>query len=286
MCKPRGGVECDVTVTRLSRDRFYVVSAAATERHDLEWIARHLPDDGSVRLDNLSSRYAVLTLAGPNSRDVLQELSDDDCSRRAFRFFQCRQLHVGMAPVRALRVSYVGELGYELHHPVEYQRYLYDLVMQAGRRFEIVDWGYRALESMRLEKAYRLWGVDLSADWTPLEAGMERFVAWDKGDFIGRDALLRQRDRGIDRQLACLVIEADDADAHAYEPILAEGEIIGYVASGGYGHVLEKSIAFSYLPVAYAAPGSELEVVILGERRRAQVVPQPLYDPKNERLLA
>ena len=143
MCTPRGGIECDVTVTRLAEDRFYVISAAATERHDLEWIARHLPDDGSVRLDNVSSRYGVLTLAGPRSRDVLQALADVDCSRKAFRFFRCRELHVGMAPVRALRVSYVGELGYELHHPVEQQRALYDLVMEAGEPFGIVDWGYR-----------------------------------------------------------------------------------------------------------------------------------------------
>ena len=286
MCTPRGGVECDVTVTRLSEDRFYVVSAAATERHDLDWIERHLPEDRSVRLDNVSSRYGVLTLAGPRSRDVLQALTDSDCSHRAFRFFRCRDLHLGMVPVRALRVSYVGELGYELHHPVEVQRTLYELLMDAGQRFEIVDWGYRALDSMRLEKAYRLWGADMSADWTPLEAGMERFVAWEKGDFIGREALLRQKERGVERELACLVIEAADADAHAYEPILAAGETIGYVAAGGYGHVVEKSIALAYLPVAHVAPGTELEVEILGERRRARVVAQPLYDPNNERLLA
>ena len=286
MCTPRGGIECDVTVTRLAEDRFYIISAAATERHDLEWIARRLPDDGSVRLDNVSSRYGVLTLAGPRSRDVLQALADVDCSRKAFRFFRCRELHVGMAPVRALRVSYVGELGYELHHPIEQQRALYDLVMEAGEPFGIVDWGYRALDSMRLEKAYRLWGADMSADWTPLEAGMGRFVDFEKGDFIGRDALLRQRDRGIERGLACLVIDAADADPHEYEPILSGDETIGYVAAGGYGHVVEKTIALAYLPTAYLEPGTELEVTILGDRRAARVVEQPLYDPKNERLLS
>jgi dimethylglycine dehydrogenase len=286
MCTPRGGVECDVTVTRLGEDRFYVVSAAATERHDYAWIAQHLPGDGSVRLENVTSHLGVLTLAGPRSRDVLQALTELDCSNKSFRFFRCRELRVGMAPVRALRVSYVGELGYELHHPIEYQRYLYDLLMEAGAAFEIIDWGYRALDSMRLEKAYRLWGVDMTADWTPLEAGMERFVALDKGDFIGRDALLRQQERGVERRLACLVVDADDADPHGYEPVLAGDEAIGYVAAGGYGHVVEESIALAYLPGAYAEPGTRLEVRILGALRSAQVVEQPLYDPRNERLLA
>jgi dimethylglycine dehydrogenase len=286
MCTERGGVECDVTVTRLEDDRFYVVSAAATERHDYAWIAQHLPDDDSVRLENVTSRTGVLTLAGPRSRDVLQALSDHDCSNKAFRFFRCHELHVGMAPVRALRVSYVGELGYELHHPIEYQRYLYDRLMEVGAPFQIVDWGYRALDSMRLEKAYRLWGVDMSADWTPLEAGMERFVALDKGEFIGRDALLRQRERGVERKLACLVVDVDDADPHGYEPILVGDEAIAYVMAGGYGHTVEKTIVLAYLPNAYLEPGTEVDVKILGTRRSARVVEQPLYDPKNERLLS
>jgi dimethylglycine dehydrogenase len=285
MCTPRGGIECDVTVTRLEEDRFYVVSAAATECHDFAWIARHRPDDDSVRLANVTNRYAVLTLAGPRSRDLLQSLTDSDCSRKAFRFFRCRELHVGTVPVRALRVSYVGELGFELHHPMEYQRQLYDLLTEAGREFGIADFGYRALDSMRLEKAYRLWGADMSADYTPLEAGLERFVAFEKGDFIGRDALLRQREQGVERALACLVVDAADADAHAFEPVQAEGMTIGYVAAGGYGHTVDESIALAYLPTAYLEPGTELAVVILGEPRPARVVEQPLYDPGNERLL-
>jgi dimethylglycine dehydrogenase len=286
MCTPRGGVECDVTVTRLAEDRFYVVSAAATERHDFAWIASHLPDDGQVMLENTTSRDAVLTLAGPKSRELLQALTDEDISRKAFRFFRCREFHVGMVPVRALRVSFVGELGFELHHPVAYQRHLYDLLMGEGEAHGIVDWGYRTLDSMRLEKAYRLWGVDLSADWTPLEAGFERFVNFDKGDFIGREALLRQRDRGVERKLACLVVDAADADAHGYEPVRSEGKVVGYVASGGYGHRVEQSIAFSYLPAALVEAGTPLEVDVLGERRPAQVVLEPLYDPENERLLS
>ncbi len=286
MCTPKGGIECDLTVTKLDEDRYYLISAAATELHDYAWIARHLPRDGSVTLENVSSRLATLTLAGPRSRDLLAALTRADVSSKAFRFFRCREIHVGMAPVRALRLSFVGELGYELHHPMEYQRYLYDLLMAEGEQYGIVDWGYRALDSMRLEKGYRLWGEDMSADWTPLQAGMERFVDFGKGDFIGRDALLREQEEGPEKVLACLVIEADDADAHGFEPIFADGKPVAYVASGGYGHRTRKSIAFSYLSVELAAPGTRLEVDLVGVRRPASVAEEPLYDPENERLLS
>jgi len=191
-----------------------------------------------------------------------------------------------MAPVRALRVSYVGELGYELHHPIEYQRHLYDLLMAEGEKYEIVDFGYRSLDAMRLEKAYRLWGVDMSADWTPIQAGLDRFVAFDKGDFIGREALVKERDEGATMGLACLVIETEDRDAHGYEPVRSGGEVIGYIAAGGYGPVVEKSIALAYLPTEFLEVGTELTVALVGEEFKATVVEQPLYDPKNERLLS
>ena len=286
MCTPKGGIECDLTVTKLGDESYYVISAAGTESHDIAWIERHLPDDGSVRLANVTGRSGVLTIAGPRSRDLLQALTDADCSKEGFRFFRCRDLRVGMAPVRALRVSYVGELGYELHHPVEYQRHLYDLLMAEGQQYDIVDFGYRALDAMRLEKAYRLWGVDMSADYTPIEAGLDRFVNFDKGDFIGRDALLRQRDQGATRGLACLVIDVEDRDAHGYEPVRAGQEIIGYVAAGGFGPVVEKSIALAYLPTDFLEPGTKLSVELLGRKHEATVVEQPLYDPDNVKLLS
>jgi dimethylglycine dehydrogenase len=286
MCTPAGGIECDVTVTRLAEARFYVVSAAATESHDLAWIERHLPDDGSVTLANVTARYGVLTLAGPRSRELLQAVTDADCSREAFPFFRCREIEVGRAPVRALRISYVGELGFELHHPLEYQRHLDEQLRDAGEPLGLVDFGYRALDSLRLEKAYRLWGADMSQDWTPLEAGLERFVRLDKGDFIGRDALLRQRASGLERELACLVVDVDGADPHGLEPVLAGDGPIGYVTSGGYGHVLDIALALAYLPVAHTRPGTELAVEVLGEPRPARVVSQPPYDPDNERLLS
>jgi dimethylglycine dehydrogenase len=287
MCTPRGGIVCDLTVTRLHEDAFYLVSAAATEAHDLGWIRAHARADGSVRIENVTARTGVLTLAGPRSRELLQALTRDDVSREAFPFFRCRELEVGMAPARALRVSFVGELGFELHHPVEYQRHLYELVLEAGEPLGLVDFGYRALESLRLEKGYRLWGADLSADWTPLMAGLERFVAFDKGPFLGREALLAEREEGPRFALACLLVEDAGADAHGHEPVYAGGDTpVAYVASGGYGHTLDASIALAYLPAELAAPGTGLEVGLLGERRPARVAEQPLYDPANERLLS
>jgi dimethylglycine dehydrogenase len=286
MCTPAGGVECDVTVTRLGEDRFYVVSAAATETHDLAWIERHVPDDGSVVLDNVTARYGVLTLAGPRSRELLAALTEADVSREAFPFFRCRELDVAMAPVRVLRVSYVGELGYELHHPLEYQRHLYEGLLAAGETLGLVDFGYRALDSLRLEKAYRLWGTDMSQNYSPLEAGMSRFVRLDKADFVGRDALLRQAESGLARRLACLVVDVDGADPHGDEPVLDRDRALGYVTSGGFGHTVGSAIALAYLPASFADPGTELAVEILGERRPARVVAEPLYDPRNERLLS
>ena len=287
MCTPRGGIECDVTVTRLAEDQLYVVSAAATEHHDHAWLAAHLPDDGLVRLDNVSARYGVLTLAGPRSRELLAAVGDADCSLEAFPFFTCREMHVGAAPVRALRVSYVGELGYELHHAVEYQRHIYDRLLEAGDELGLVDFGFRALESMRLEKAFRLWGPDMSIDFSPLEAGMERWVCLDKGDFIGREALTRVHENGgPSRRLACLTVDADGADPHGHEPIYLQDQLIGFVTSGGYGHRVHRSLALGYLPSDRCSPGTELAIEILGERRSATVIAGAMYDPDNERLLS
>jgi dimethylglycine dehydrogenase len=284
MCTPVGGIECDVTVTRLPGDHFYVVSAAGAEAHDEAWLRSHLPDDGSVWIDNLTARYGVLTLAGPRSRDLLSAVTSADCSPEAFPFFRCRRIEVGMAPVRALRVSFVGELGYELHHPIEYQRHLYELLLEAGTPLGLVDFGYRALESMRLEKAYRMWGTDLTLDVTPLEAGMERWVSFEKS-FIGRDALVEAASNGgPKRRLSCLVVDADGADAHRFEPVRADGQLVGFVTSGGYGFRVERSIAFSYLPRELCAPGAALTVEILGHERAATVAEAPLYDPANQLL--
>src|SRR5439155_11149670 len=166
-CRPSGGIECDLTVTRVEPERFYVISAAATELHDFAWLQMHLPEDGSVVLEDVTSRYGVLTLAGPLSRELLQQLTDTDVSREAFPFFRARHIRVGPVPTLTLRVSYVGELGFELHHPLEYQRTLHDLVVEMGEPLGLVDFGLRALESLRLEKAYRHRGAGLGPHVPP-----------------------------------------------------------------------------------------------------------------------
>jgi glycine cleavage system aminomethyltransferase T len=285
MLTERGGIECDLTLTRLAEDRYYVVSAAATEVHDLDWIERHLPDDGSVVLENVTSHTGVLTVTGPRSRDLLQALTDDDLSNEAFPYMTARIVRLGSVPeVLALRISYEGELGWELHHPIEYLGHLYDRLVEAGEPLGLVDFGYRALDSLRLEKGYRLWGADISPDVTPLEAGLERLVAFDERGFIGREALLRQRETGMSRTLACLTVETDDALPHGDEPLFQEDRVVGYISAADRGHVVDATIALALLPVEIAVPGTALEVEILGERRPAVVAEAPLFDPANERL--
>jgi dimethylglycine dehydrogenase len=281
----RGAIECDVTVTRLAPDRFLVLSAAVAELHDLDWLLRHAPATG-VRIDNVSDRWGVLILAGPRARQVLARLTDADLGNAAFPWFAAREIAVGSAPVRALRVNFVGELGWELHHPIEYQVGLYTALMDAGRGLGLVDFGLRAMDSLRLEKGYRAWGADINTEVTPLEAGLARFVAFDKGDFIGGAALLAQRQAGVRKRLATLEVDALDADCHGNEAVWAGSppeRIVGITTSGGYAHWVGKSLAVAYLDADQAAVGTRLTVEILGERRPAVVVPEPLFDPQNRR---
>jgi dimethylglycine dehydrogenase len=287
MLTPRGGIECDMTVTRLALDRFYLITAAGTETHDLDWIDRHAPSDGSVVVEDVTCRWGVLMLAGPRSRDLLAPLTDADLSNEVFSFMAMRDMVIGSVPVRALRITYTGELGWELHHPIEYSRALYDLLTEAGAAVGLADIGYRALDSLRLEKGYRLWGVDITSQYTPLEAGLERFVRFDKGDFIGRDALVRQRDEGIAQTLACLTIDLDPADTlfpRGGEPLLSGDELVGYLRAAHPGHAVGTTIGLAYLPISLSASGTPLEVEILGERRGASVVEAPLYDPTGGRM--
>lgn len=282
MLNERGTIECDVTVAHLQTELFVVMSAAAAELHDLDWLLRHAPSTG-VQIENVTNRYGVLILAGPRARDVLAKLTDADLTNNAFPWFSVRGITVGYTPVRVQRINFVGELGWELHHPIEYQVGLYDALMDAGAEYDIVNFGLRAMESLRLEKAYRVWGTDINTEVTPLEAGLERFVAFDKVEFIGRSALLRQKRAGVRKRLATLDVEAVDADCHGNEAVHLDGRVVGITTSGGYAHWLGKSLAVAYLDVDAAVPGKSLEVEILGERRPAIVTREPLFDPENSR---
>ena len=291
MLNARGGIECDLTVTRVDENTYWIITAAWTTTHDWGWIHSHLPNETgsekSVTLRNITEEYAVLSLMGPRARDVLARVTDANLSNDAFRFMTAQNIFVGAALVRAYRVSYVGELGWELYMPPAYQRHVYQLLMDAGREFGIVNFGYRALDSMRLEKGYRFWGLDMNALTTPYEAGLGVFVKLNKpSNFIGRDALAKQKQDGVARTLECLVVEGTDHVPHAWEPILAGDALVGYVCSGERGHFLGKTIVLSYVPAQYNAPGTELSIKLFGERFPATVVRAPLYDPTNANLKA
>jgi dimethylglycine dehydrogenase len=279
----RGTIEGDVTVTRLAPERFLVLSASVAELHDLDWLRRHAPVDGSVTIENVTARWGVLILAGPRARDILGRITDADLSNGAFPWFSAREIQAGSAPVRALRINFVGELGWELHHPVEYQVGLYETLRRAGEDVGLVDFGLRAMDSLRLEKAYRAWSSDINTEVTPLEAGLERFVAFDKGDFIGRAALLRQRREGVRKRLATLEVDADDADCWGNEALWAGDRVVGITTSGGYGYWLGRSLVVAYLDAELARPGTRLAVEILGDRRPAVVLAEPPFDPENHR---
>jgi dimethylglycine dehydrogenase len=283
MCTPQGGILSELTITRLAEERFYLCSAASAEWHDEQWLRAHLPADGSVRLRNLTARYGTLVLAGPHAREVLSRITAADLSNAAFPWLAARRIEIGFAKILALRINYVGELGWELHLPLESQLPVYEGLMAAGAAYGIRDFGMYATDSLRLEKGYPAWKVDLSHEFTPLEASLDRFVTLDKQDFVGRDALLRQRDAGIARRLAPLVVETE-VEAPFCASVFAGGERVGLVGSAGYGHTLQRSIALAYVTSELATPGTALEIEIFGARCPAVVATEPLYDPDNLRL--
>ena len=279
MLNQRGGVECDFTVTRLAEDRFRIVTGTAFGRHDLAWIRMHAPE--SVQVEDVTSKYACLGLWGPAAREILQPLTTEELS---FPYMRARELAVGSVPCLALRVTYVGELGWELYSPMEYGLRLWDTIWEAGREHGLVAGGYKAIDSLRLEKGYRVWGSDVTPEDTPFEAGVGFAVKLDKGKFIGRDALLAAAEP--ERRLACLVLADPRAVALGSEPVRANGELVGRVTSGGYGYTVERSIAYAYLPSAATAPGTAVEVEIFGEWMAGSVAAEPLFDPQGERIRA
>jgi dimethylglycine dehydrogenase len=243
-----------------------------------------MPRDGSVRLDDVTMRRGVFVVAGPNARTVLEPLVDVDLSNEAFPWMRAGTGECGYAEdVVMLRANYVGELGWELHHPIEYSASLFESLMEAGKPQGIRLVGGRALESLRLEKSYRAMIRDLGMDTSPLEAGLERFVATDKGDFVGRAAYLVHQQAGPERRFAVLDVEPGDADATGEESIYHGGELVGAVSSGGYSHNLHRLLVHAYLPVDLTIPGIDLEVSVLREHRPARVIAESPVDPRNKR---
>jgi 4-methylaminobutanoate oxidase (formaldehyde-forming) len=284
MLNARGGIECDVTVTRLAPDRFRIVTGTAFGAHDRAWIERHLPRDGSVSLTDVTGAYCCLGLWGPRARDILGGATAGDLSDAAFPYLTARELAVGRVPVLAARVTYVGELGWEIYAPTEYGLELWDTLWEAGQPHGLVAAGYRAIDSLRLEKGYRYWSADITPDDTPLEAGLGFAVRLGKGPFVGRDALVRQQAAGIGRRLACVTWTDPGRVAAGGEPVRVRDRVVGRVTSGGFGYSVALSIAYAYLPAGDAVPGTAVDVELLGERIPGRVAAEPLWDPKGERV--
>jgi 4-methylaminobutanoate oxidase (formaldehyde-forming) len=277
MLNSRGGIECDFTVTRLEADRFRIVTGTAFGRHDLAWIRDHAGED--VVVEDVTQRYACLGLWGPAAREILAGATSDDLS---FGYMRAAPVEIAGLPCLALRVTYVGELGWELYCPIERALALWDALWEGGRPHCLVAGGYKAIDSLRLEKGYRVWGSDITPEDTPYEAGLGFAVKLDKGDFVGREALVGAEEP--ERRLVCLVLDEPRAVALGSEPVRIDGELVGRVTSGGYGYTVERSIAYAYVPARHAEPGRAVEVEIFGEGVGGKVAPEPLFDPAGERL--
>jgi dimethylglycine dehydrogenase len=285
----RGGIRSEFTITKLDDEHFYVVSAGAAERYDSDFLRKALPADGSVQLQNITTSRGCFVLAGPRARDVLAKLTDEKLDNASFPWLTGRTAEVGLATdVYLLRVNFVGALGWELHFPLEYAHHLFDAIFDAGKECGIGMAGMRAMESLRMEKSYRMWGSDLTRENTPLEAGLDRFVRMNKGAFRGREALEKQVAAGVPNRFVTVEVHGvTDADPLGNEPLFdAKGKMIGRATSGYYGHVLKKSLAIGYVKPENAEVGTKLKIQILGEMKDATVLVDSPYDPENKDLRA
>ncbi len=287
----RGGIEADLTVTREAEEAYLIITSCATQTRDFTWLCRSLPSTAHAVAVDVSSAYAVLALMGPHSRELLATLTDADLSTAAWPFATSQIIDLGYARVRASRITYVGELGYELYIPTEFAQSVFDLIVSAGAPFGLRLAGYHALNSLRMEKAYRHWGHDLCDEDTPLEAGLHFALAWNKpGGFVGLEPLARQREAGVRRRLVAVALERTDRLLYHNEPIWRNGELVGKISSGMFGHTLGTALGLGYLANGGAAVSAEwigtghYEVEVAAERVPARVSLRPFYDPASERV--
>ena len=286
MLSSRGGVRAEFTVYKISDNHFYLVSAGAYERHDGDCLQKLCPTDGSVSVQTVTSQYGVLVLAGPKSRDLLQKLTDTSLANADFPWLSGQFINVGYAQAHALRVNFVGELGWELHHPIEMQNTIFDALMDAGAEFKLKPFGIRAMDSMRLEKSYRLIPRELSIEYCALESALNRFIKLDKAcDFIGKQAVIDWQSRGFDNAFVTMEVHGvEDFDARGSEPVYFNGELAGRCTSGGFGARINKSLALAMVTPELAHPGNEFELKILGQMFKATIIGESPYDPGNQRL--
>jgi dimethylglycine dehydrogenase len=285
MLNPAAKLIGDFTVAKAGPERFYVFGSGVAEEYHLRWFESHLPASG-VELRSLSAEITGLSVAGPKSRELLARLSKEDLSRGGFEFMAFKETTLDRIPVKLGRITYTGDLGYEIWVRADFQRTLYDLLVDAGEDLGLRHFGGRALNSLRLEKSFGSWAREFRPIYGPFEAGLDRFVDLHKNDFVGRDGAIRERDEGPRRRLVTLVVDAGDADVIGDEPVWRGGEVIGWVTSGGYAHYVKKSVALAYVPAVHAGLTEKdaFEVEILGDRRKATLAPEPLLDPKGKRM--
>jgi len=283
MLNPAGKLIGDFTVAKLGAERFYIFGSGIAEDYHMRWFEAHLPETG-VAIRPLRAELLGFSIAGPRSRALLQCLVREDVSNKAFPFLSFREMDVGMIPAKVGRITFTGDLGYEIWVGVDYHRALYALLREAGADLGIRLFGARALNSLRLEKGFGSWAREYRPIYGPYEAGLGRFVDLKKNDFIGRDAAAREKQDGPQRRLVTFVVDAADADAIGDEPVWRDGKVVGWITSGGYAHYVGRSVALGYVPAALAGERDDFEVEILGDRRRAQLAPQPLLDPQGLRM--
>lgn len=281
---PKGTVEADYTVARLADDAYYLISVPRGELMNFDALSRLLPDDGTVTLSNVTMARGIFTIAGPKSRDLLSKVTETALDNENFPWMSLKVGAAGRASdVRLMRVSCTGELAWELHHPTGWQRYLLDLLLEAGASFGLRPVGVFALSSLRLEKSYRDIGFDMNSEITALECGLDRFIDFDKPDFIGKTALLRQRTEGLRRRMVTLEVDIADADVIMHEGVYRDGRLIGRVTSGGWSYHLGREIALALVAAEHARPGEALTIPILNEHRQARVIADSPYDSNNAR---
>ena len=283
----KGGVHSEFTIMREAEDSFYLVSAGANLRLDHDWIKKWMPNDGSVIFEDLTNSTGVLVVAGPKARELMQKVSTDDFSNENFKWLTSQNINVGYAPVNAMRVNFVGELGWELHHPIEYQNHIFDKLMKAGKDLGLKPFGIRAMNSLRLEKSYKLVGTEMSIEYSPYESGLDRFIHPNKGNFIGLEALNKWREKGFENKLVTLEVHnTADADVLGNNPIYYNDQVVGRATGGEYGFRLDKSMALAMVKPEFATIGQKLKVDILGTMYDATIMDESPYDPENKLLRA
>jgi dimethylglycine dehydrogenase len=283
MLSPKGRLVGDFTIACLGEERFLLTASYAAQNFHMRWFEDHLPKSG-VEIRNMSLRRIGFQIAGPRARELLARVTRDDVSNDSLPFLSAREMEAGLAPAIVCRVTYTGDLGYEIYVAPRYQVALYEALREAGEELGLRPFGMRAMMSLRLEKSFGAWLREYRPDYTAAETGLDRFISFAKNDFIGRDAAMAERSDPPQRKLCTFVVDADDADVWADEPIWKDDQVVGFVTSGGYAHYVDESVALGLVPRDLAQQENEFEIEILGDRRPARLINDALLDPKGTRM--